>query len=212
MRVLFRLWQQHSGEAKLIDLWLLAVVFISAVRFVRLAWRLYRRSGGSVLPDAVVRGAVDPDRLARSALANGLRYETVAHQSMDTDSSAQTIAGKGVFSTLRAAEDAFLHLSEECCADVKSAKRASVLILLLSFAIVSYGVYPAFNWFCGESNRTMSECLQLMALQQFYELGFGLLLCAMVYMVAGFFERVLDDRRASWKFFCARLKDETSVE
>jgi hypothetical protein len=212
MRTLFRLWQEHSGAAKLIDLWLLAVVFVSVMRFVRLAWRFYRRSGGPILPEAVVRGAVDPDRLARSALANRLRYENIAQRRKDTESSAQTATGKQVFSTLRAAENTFLYFSERCCADVKSAKRASVLVLLLSLAIVSYGVYPAFDLWCAESHNTMSECLQLTALQQSYELGLGLLLCAMVYMVAGFFERVLADRRASWRFFCARLKNETSVE
>jgi hypothetical protein len=184
------------------------VFFISVLRFVRLGWCLYRYWGKTVLPEAFAQGAVAPDLLARYALANRVRCTTVRLGPSDSGSIAEHACGNRVLCILRVAETSFLYLWEKCHSDVESGKRACVLTLLLSFLVVIYGANPIYHGYREGSRLTGYACLLLTLQQLLSLLAFGLSLCTVLYLVASFFEGTLADRKACWKYFCAKLQNE----
>ena len=110
------------------------------------------------------------------------------------------------------AESRFLYLWEQCDAEVGATKRASLLTLLLSSAMVTYCVYPVINGSCNNNNTGGFGCLFEAALQLIVPLGFGLTLCASLYLAASVFERRLAHRKTSWKYHCSLLRNGLSNE
>ena len=118
-------WLMQPMEIKLTVLGLLMIVLVSAVRFVGLAWRIYHEPRGVIGPEDVSRGAVDPDLLARSALANRVPWQGILAKLADTRPSAESAGGDQSAPVYRMAESAFLCLWKKCQADVEAGKRAS---------------------------------------------------------------------------------------
>jgi hypothetical protein len=190
---------------------LFAVVLISVVRFVRLARRLSRYSGERILAENIVKGEADPDLLAASALASRVPSKTIPEKRANSESSTERASVEKALYILRVAESRFLYLWERCYADMESTKRASLLTLLLSFAMVTHGAYPIFYYGCYNDGKvTGYDCLFRTAEQLIVTLGFGLSLGAMLYLGSSFIERKLADRKTCWKYFCSRLKTELS--
>lgn len=200
------LWGRQPAVVKLLLLSFLALLSTSAVRFVSLTRRLYRRAGERVLADQVAVGAVAPDLLAASALAGRVRCAAIPERGVNSgclpDSSV-----KRFLSILRAAESRFEYLWEGVDADILSTRRASLLALLLTVAIVTYGATPTYDLYFNHSNRPGSLCLFLTIEDALLKLSLGLSCCSALYFGSSFFERVLAKRKTCWTYFCSSLKD-----
>ena len=121
-------WVSASPASKLILTVMAGLVFVSAVRFARLAFRLYpwlRRRRFAA--QDIVETRADWDLVAALALRNGALCNEVLLKRMD-DEFRRT--------TLGMAECRFEYLWESCMADAESGKRAGVLLLLLSVPMV----------------------------------------------------------------------------
>jgi hypothetical protein len=196
---------------KLFLLGLLVVTLISVMRLGRLARRLYRYSGGRILPENIVKEEVEPDLLAASALASRVSNRTALERQVDSGSSAEGVGAEKVLQVLRAAEIRFAYLWERCSADVESTKRASLLTFLVSLAMVAYGASPTYYLYFNNGNLPGSYCLFLTAQQLLALLALGWSCCAALYLTSSFFERALADRKTSWKYFCATLRNQTGT-
>jgi hypothetical protein len=199
-------WLMQPMEIKLTVLGLLMIVLVSAVRFVGLAWRIYHEPRGVIGPEDVSRGAVDPDLLARSALANRVPWQGILAKLADTRPSAESAGGDQSAPVYRMAESAFLCLWKKCQADVEAGKRACVAVFLATCIVMSWGAYSTFENYRG-GNRWAGECLYLTLFLELRVLALGLSLCAVLYLVSSALERKLAHRRISWEYFCARWKD-----
>jgi hypothetical protein len=206
------LWNMQPSYFRLFLLVLCATGVISFVRSVRLARSLYRYSGDRTLPEHAIKGEPDPDLLAASALASQSRCQAADGRSMSSGFLSDRSNAKRVLYVLRVAESRFQYLWEKCYADAESIRRASLLTFLLSLVVVTYGVSPTFNDFHNGSRLTGGECLYLTLFEQFTRLAIGLSLSTALYLVSGFFERKLADRKTCWNYFCSRLKIEMSRE
>ena len=134
-------WDLEPVNLKLLMFILFALGLISVVRFVKLARLLYHYSGDPVSHQGVAEGKVAPKALARASLASQVVWEAVPERSSGAERSMDTVTRKKALDILRVAERRFFSLWESCYADVESAKRASLLGILLSFAMVTSG-YP----------------------------------------------------------------------
>jgi len=204
------LWFAQPLSVKLFLLGVFTVVIASIVRFVRLARRLSRYSGEQILPANILKGEADSDLIAESALARPVPCNIVLEKRAKSESSPDKTGAEKALNILRVAEIRFLYLWERCQAEVESTKRASLLTLLLSFAMVTHGAYPILHDACYVNNNIGYDCLFRVAQQLTVTLAFGLLLCAMLYLGSSFFERKLADRKICWQYFCSRLKNEMS--
>ncbi len=204
-------WIMQPMEIKLVVLGLFVVVVITTERFVRLAWHLRHRPRGFIGPEEVSRGAVDPDLLARSALANRVPWQGILAELADTRPSAESAGGVQRAPVFRMAESAFLYLWKKCQADVEAGKRACVAVFLATCIVMSWGAYSTYENYRG-GNRWAGECLYLTLFLELRVLALGLSLCAVLYLVSSALERTLASRRISWEHFCARWKGEAREE
>jgi hypothetical protein len=212
MNAVHSLWAIQSDSVRLIILCLVATAAIPLARFVRLAHRLYRNPGAPLGREDVLKGAVAPDILAGSALANWALCKTMASRPATSGPPTGRASQEQVRRILREAEIAFLYLWDSCYADVKSARRASVVTLLLSMVMVTYGESAVYSDCFDNGIRTGYACMFLTVEQLLHLLAFGLSLCTLLYLVSSCFRRTLAMRKASWDYFCARLRDELSRE
>lgn len=202
-------WKVQPTYVRCILLVQLAVTVIAVVRSLKLAWRLYRRwNVPIVLEDAVA--TVLPNLIARSALANRVRIGRADGKRGNSECAAAAAGKDAVLFGLRMAEAEFSHDWEECWTDLGSIKRASVVTLLLTFVMITGGASTIFaeSWQC-------YSCTGLTALHATVDqilglLAFGLSVCTALYVVHGFFERLLTDRKARWTYFCAHLMNKLS--
>ncbi len=105
-----------------------------------------------------------------------------------------------------------MYLWEGCRAEVESTKRASVLALLLSVAMVACGASPTYHGCFNDSNLPGKYCLFLTVQQTIGLFGLGLSLCSALYWASSYFERILADRRARWEYLGSTLRDKVSRE
>jgi len=205
-------WFAQPLGVKGILLILFAVVLTSAVRFWRLARCLYRHPGERVPPESILSGGADPDLLAASALSSRIGRETLAANRASFGAPVERPNVEAALGSLRMAEGKFLYLWEKCHMDVESTRRASLLTLLVTIVMVTYGAFPTYYGWFNNSNLPGSYCLLTAAKQLFGLLAFGISACGMLYGVSSFFERTLADRKACWTYFCWRLRNELSRE
>jgi hypothetical protein len=191
---------------------LLAVAVFSLARFGRLAVRLYDYRVAPVLREKFAEGGVAPDNLARASLASRVVCGPFLDRSASSDQPSETLHRTRSLRLLKLADCSFRYQWERCNADVESAKRASVLTLILSCAMVTIGAPASYFNFSnfGSKHATESECLLLTLDQLLVTLGLGLCVCAVLYLGAGFFERALAGRLACWKYLCSQLEDDLS--
>jgi len=203
-------WVMQPMSVQLFLLGLLAVALISVMRFGRLASRLYRYAGRRILPENIVKGEVAPDLLAASALASRAPDKAALEKQANSGFSAEGVGAEKVLQVLRVAEIRFAYLWERCYADVESTRRASALTFLVSLVMVAYGASPTYSMYFNDSNRPGSFCLFLTAEQLLALLALGWSGCGALYFMSSFFERALADRKTSWKYLCATLRNELS--
>jgi hypothetical protein len=182
------LWTVAPLSVRLCLLALYAVAAFQILRSVRLAWRVYRQPSERILAETITSGAIDPDLLARSALANRLPFKDIAK-----------FPGES-------AEARFLYLWETCYADVVSIRRACFLSVFLSFLMVTCGAYPTYFDCWNNSKVPASFCLIVGGERLLKALSIGLSLCTLLYFLSSYFERILAFRMARWKHFSTVLK------
>jgi hypothetical protein len=111
-----------------------------------------------------------------------------------------------VLSMLRSAEGKFLYLWEGCHADVESAKRSSVLMVLLSVITVAYGTSSMYTLSCTDRDVTLVTCSLEAVDRLLVTLAVDVSLCTVLYFLSSLVERTLASRRICWKYFCYRLE------
>jgi hypothetical protein len=216
VRQLDYFWIAQPPTVKLFLIGLSTVFVIALVRFVRLARSLSRSSDTRFLPENILKnilnGSADPDRLATAALQNQELCSSLIATCPNTLAGAENANTGRALHILRMAESRFVYLWEQCDAEARATKRASLLTLLLSSAMVTYSVYPVLNQSCNNNNTGGYGCLLETGLQLTVPLGFGLSLCALLYLGSSFFERRLAHRRTSWKYLSSLLRNGLSHE
>jgi len=185
---------------------LFLITLTSIVRSVRLAHRLYHSSCKPILLDDIFKRTVDPNVLALSALANRLPLNGIVQEAVKSEPTAASANSQDVLYVLQVSDGKFRYLWERSQADVESNRRAGVLVLLLSFVMVTFGAVPAYLFFYNNSNRTGLQSLLLAIDQLLTLLGLGLSLYTMHYFVSSRLERALATRMSTWKYFCTTLK------
>lgn len=131
--------------------------------------------------------------LARSGLANKLPNEAVFKAWAEGDRPT----------LLQQAEGRFLFLWKMCSVKVASLKRLVILTLLLSvFVFVSLTI-RFLTYMC--SSKTAGIALITGSIAELLTpFSLGILVCAVLYAVYGFYEGVLMRRMASWNYFCKK--------
>jgi hypothetical protein len=205
-------WADQPAVVQLFLLGLFALVLVSAVRFVKSARLLYWYSGVRYSPENIFKGEADPDLLAASALAGRVPNKTFLKSRASSEPSPVRGGEEQAVYVLRLAESRFLYLWEGCYADVKSARRASLLAFMLSLVMGVYAA-PSIYFRCSnDSNVLGSTCLLLTVWYALVLLALGWSCCTVLYFASSFFERKLAYRRTCWKYFCSRLRNELSHE
>jgi len=206
------LWFAQPVVVRSILLGVSGVILTSVMRCWRLARCLCRYPGESVSPERILRGEADPDLLAASALASRMGRESLAGKRATSGGPIGRPSVETALRSLGVAESRFLYLWEKCRIDVESVKSASLLTLMASIAMVTYGAFPTYAECFNNSNLPGSYCLLTAAQQLLGLLAFGISACGMLYGVSSFFERKLADRKACWTYFCSKLRNELSRE
>ena len=206
------LWKAQPPTVKLFLIALSTVFIISLVRFVRLARILSRSSGERILPENIVNGKVDPDRLAAALLANQELCNSLIGACEGALADSDRANTGSALRILRTAENRFLYLWEQCQTEMGSIKRASLFCVLLSAAMVTYAAFPVLMGNCNNHNAGGYSCVVVTAVELSVTLAFGLLLSALLYMGSSSVERKLDHRKASWKYLCSLLRNGLSSE
>ena len=200
-------WGWQPTVVRLVLLTQFVLVFLSGLRFMKSARRLYRYSGERILPEHVLMGETDPDLLAESSLAGRLPCRPVLEKRANPESFSAGTGAEKTLHILREAEAKFRYLWEGCHADVESAKRASLLTFLLSLVMVAYAASPIYFECWNDSNLTGSTCLFRTVWHLLVLLALGWSCSAMLYFAASFFERKLARRKTCWTYFCSRLRN-----
>lgn len=194
----------ESVEVRMIILWLLGVVGTTVWRIVRLAVRLYRRPLGLISPDGVSSTPADPEYIAKCAIAGGIRLE---RPNLNSTPSEDSSSPQVELQRIGRAQIRFRYFWDAYHLEVASLRRSSVLIMLISFSIVTFGIAPAFRGFCNDSHLNMSDCLSRTMFAQSVRLAPGILAAAIVYMASSFIESTLANRQNRWNYFCALIQD-----
>jgi hypothetical protein len=207
--VFTRFWAIEPLAVRIFLLCLFTIAAVTALRFVRLAGHLYLHSGDSLLPEKFLKGEVGPDLFATYALANRPPPKVVLREPIEAESYIDRARANDM---LAATESRFDYLCEKCSIDVEWAKRASWLAGLLSLVAVVYGATPAYLLTCGDGHVSGLTCL-IESLDRLRKaLALGLSSCVLLYLVSGFFEMKLRERRASWQLSFAGLRNQSSKE
>jgi hypothetical protein len=129
--------------------------------------------------------------LARSGLANKLPNEAV--DKAWTEGARPTV--------LEQAESRFLFLWEMCSVKVASLKQLVILTLLLSIFVLVSLTIRFLTDLCISKTAGIALVTGSMA-ELLTPFSLGILVCAVLYAVYGFYQGVLMRRMASWKYFC----------
>jgi hypothetical protein len=164
------------------------------------------------LPEDVLKGDVDPDLLAKSALAGRSPCKAVLRKADGVAFLKEGVRMQKALYSLRLAECRFSYFWDRCYADVDSSRRASLLTFLLSLVTVVYGALPIYFGLFNGSNRRGSDCLFDTVQRLLAILTVGWSFCAVLYLESSFFARVLAKRKIGWEYVCTRLREELSRE
>jgi hypothetical protein len=198
----FQAWIILPSIIKLFTLALVTGFCICTVRMLRLARALRAYRGIPLSLAAIADGAVDPDPLARSALAGGIRYNAFVVGCGDLRS--QKASAKALLA-LRTAEARFACLWGTHLADVRLYRRVSALMMLGSVIAVAAATRDGVISACEDRNVRFAYCLFDATCVMLTALAFELSLCGAVYAASIALERVLAKRKADWTYFCSRF-------
>ena len=201
-------WGEQPAVVRFVLVSELALMIVSAMRFVKSARRLYRYSGERILPENVLNGEADPDLLAAAALAARRPCKAVDLRPFSPDSSVDRAVAPKALHILGIAESRFLYLWERCRSDMESARRASLLIFLLSLTVGAYAAPSVYFRCFNDSNLLGSTCLFLSLWYSLVLLAIQWSCCTALYFASSFLERALAGRRTGWTYFCSRVRNE----
>jgi hypothetical protein len=111
-------------------------------------------------------------------------------------------------STLGIADTRFMYFWERCRADVDSARRAALLVFLLSMVEAAYSAFPIYFSHFNNSTHGGIWSTFWTVKDLLIVLGHAWSCSAALYLAASFFERALAKRKICWTYFCARLRNE----
>jgi len=185
-----------------------AVVLIWTLRFGRLARRLYRYSGRPMTINGFPQDISSPELLALSALAGKVPFDAVQKYHAESGATGEKASPEEILRIMRLAEGRFLYLWERCYTDIMSAKRACLFTILLSSLMVTYGAYPLYFGCFNDSRVSGYYCMFEAGKRLLESLSLGLSVCAFLYLSSNVLERTLAHRRATWKYFSARVRGE----
>jgi hypothetical protein len=187
-------WALEPTHAKLFFEFLVIVCLITVVRAVTLALVLFRLPGRARVTLAdVLAQRIDPDRLAKAALANAVSRE----------GGADRRASDEVCQTLRMADATFQYRWSVSHARVIATNRLLRLTLLVSLAITCFGTYPAFRFAYNDTNRMAAWAWFIAGELLLVRLASGLAVCVLLAVVSMFLEGRLIHRQAAWRLFYA---------
>jgi hypothetical protein len=197
-------WVFMPSEVRLLILCMAATALLSAIRLLRIGVRISFQRGGTALRKRIESGEITADNLARFALSN-----RAARASQEWFRKAEALNGRPAAQrVLRETESRFLYFCDMCYAALKSARRASVLILLVSLFTMTYGAWPSYFYNCALSdNSPANQCLIRSIASLLEATAFGLSLSIVLYALAGFIASKLDRRIAEWNYFFRCRKD-----
>jgi hypothetical protein len=182
-------------EAKFLILYLLVVLGIWLVKSGRLTRQFWSLSTKKWRPlgKASIAGE-DVNLLAASGLVNRL----------PNNASVSSLR-------IRQVDCRFLYLWEMCAARVASLKRLALLTFLLT-AFVFVTLMANLLAQVGTEKIVGTGFLAWRIAESLAPLALGILVFAVLYATCGFFEGVLQRRRASWNYFIERAKNQASAE
>ncbi len=183
-------------QSRFLALYLLAALGVGLAKSISLAEHLWwfwpRRFGFHQDTD---EDSMKANRLATSALAN-------RKWSRQPDFSLS-------LRQVQLAETVFRYRQELCSAEIGSLERLALLTLLLStFALVTLAI-ELLSRISLSKSYGIAAFLGGMA-QALTPLALGVFVCAVLYAVASWHEGMLARRRASWNYFCARIKKQSA--
>jgi hypothetical protein len=112
---------------------------------------------------------------------------------------------------IRQVDCRFLYLWEMCATRVASLKRLALLTFLLT-AFVFVTLMANLLAQVGTERIVGTGFLAGRIAESLAPLALGVLVCAVLYATCGFFEGVLQRRRASWNYFIERARNQASAE
>jgi hypothetical protein len=178
-------------EAKFLILYLLVVLGVWLVRSGRLTRQFWSLSTRKWLPlqKATIAGE-DANLLAASGLVNKLPNNARVSPPC-----------------IRQVDCKFLYLWEVCATRIASLKRLALLTFLLA-VFVFVTLMPNLLAQVGTEKIVGTGFLAGRIAESLAPLALGILVCAVLYATHGFFEGVLQRRRASWSYFCATSRNQ----
>lgn len=182
----------HPWEDRIFILYLVIALAVSLVKWVSLGRQLWSFSISRLL--SLQQHSTSSERaelLARSGLANKLPNKAVAKAWAEDRPTL-----------LQQAESRFLFLWEMCSVKVVSLKRLVILTLLLSI-LVFVSLTIQFLTDLTVSKATGIAVITGSIAESLTPFSLGILVCAALYAVYGFYRGVLTRRIASWNYFCS---------
>jgi hypothetical protein len=182
-------------EAKFLILYLLVVLGVWLVKSGKLTRQFWSLSTRKWLPlQKVIIAGEDVNLLAASGLVNRLPNNASVSPTC-----------------IRQVDCRFLYLWEMCATRVASLKRLALLTFLLTvFVFVTLMANLLAQ--VGTEKIVGTGFLAGRVAESLAPLALGILVCAVLYATCGFFEGVLQRRRASWNYFCERAKNKAPAE
>jgi len=185
-------WVLEPPYARLFYEFLLVVCAMTLVRAARLVSALFSLGRQRLSIVEVFAQPVDPDRLARAALANAISCDGSAPHAVDA---------AGVHSTLVIAHARFEYLWSVADARVHATKGLLRLTLLVSLTMTVFTAYP--EYYDAFNNRNVSGSIALFNAGELLlaRLAIGLGVCVALCATCLFFEGKLIRRRSYWRLF-----------
>lgn len=203
------LWALIPVGVKLLTLIMAGTAATGVARLIRIVCRISRTSHAKAPIRQIENRELTAENLAIYALTN-----RTAGTAQEWFTKTETERGRPVARRmLRQVESRFLFLCETCYLDLKSARRASTFVFLLSLFTIAYGAWPTWVYNCALSdNSPPGACVLRSALALVAIVSFGLFLSAVLYALTGMAASRLDGRMVVWSYFFRSAKDALNDE
>ena len=201
-------WTAEPLHVRLFVVYLLLLSCVMAVLILKLVRRFFPLPGRKISLKHIREGAVDPDLLAESALANNLACDIP----LNSGAPSLVASKEATVRLMRLADFKFQYLWEGCRDDVALIRRLALLTLLLSLLIIVYGTFPTWGDEFNNASITGYVALFRTVSQLLERLALGLAASVILYAISICFERVAMHRRTLWTYFRSRCEAEIAGE
>jgi hypothetical protein len=199
---------------------LVVIVAIAVLRAALLSWRLIGRVRWRRVPlDDVLHGSAVADDLARAALANRVSQKSPSEESLAQVRADSRVDLDTALRTLRAADLRFDYLWRRLAVDVSLMRSLTRLALFAAAFMTVFGFVPSWTYFVVDNATdatigglpasnvwALFRALEGIRVRLMVGLGVAGGLC----LVAMVFDGLLQQRLASWKYFCATVRNALS--